>query len=834
MADTGRMSLYEQNFNISPNCIVVFNEQFQIIDCNNTALAFMGMGPDDKELLIRDFLRLFLNRIPPYQADGRKSIPFETRMADVAQKGHTTFETDLLTNGRLVPMSVSFTRVTYDGGTAYIGHIIDYTNLRNAQTELSERGRLLTAVNAVAELIMAGGEETDAAAKLESSIDILSRALDVQRAFFWRNRIDENGVLMARQLKGWSEDGTGKPLEELPFEKVVSGFGNKHADGSYGVVNAIVRELPDGAIDKNATVGMLSFLLTPIYLNGAFWGFITFEDFKRERRFTEEEANIMTSGSMLMASEIMRAEMIDNIVAAREEALASTIAKSEFLSRMSHEIRTPMNAIIGMSTIAKKTDDLARIKDCIRNIEDSSRQLLSIINDVLDMSKIESGKFEISVNEFDFDKMLEHVMNVIKVKIDEKDQEFRLEFPEPFRFDVISDELRLSQVLINLLTNAVKFTPDCGLITMRVSSEPIDDNSAKLHVELSDSGIGISPEQQKKLFRSFEQADGSITRQFGGTGLGLAICKKIVNLMGGDIWIESELGHGSTFIFEIIIEWGRRHRRRALSGLEHQLKILVVDDMPDTLNYFKNMLRSFELDCDTALGGAEAVREAKRAFEAGSPYDVIFLDCNMPVTDGFRAAKQIHDISGCAGLVVMTGIADSSDIEGELVSAGVAHVLPSPVLPSALYNLLVSIFGGGSVPENRDVTTTHDWSAKHLLLVEDIDINREIMKALLEDTKVQITTSENGLDAVRRIEEREEFDLILMDVQMPVLDGIGATKRIRALDFPFAKTVPIVAMTANAFKEDVQRCVEAGMNSHLAKPVEIEALIELMAEYFGN
>jgi PAS domain S-box-containing protein len=832
MADTGLTSLYEQNFNISPNCIIVFDEQFRVADCNAAALAFMGI--EDKELLKRDFVRLFMGRVPPRQSgDGRESIPIEQRMADVAREGHTTFETDMNTDSGIATMFISLTRVEYDGGLAYIGHIIDYTLRRRAQGQLTERGRLLTAVNSVAELVMAGGEEDGSSDRLDAAIDILSRALGVQRAFFWRNRIDDNGEIMARQLKLWDIDGTDIPLREHPFERVVSGFGNKRADGSYGVVNAIVSELPDGAIDKKATEGMLSFLLTPIYLNGVFWGFITFEDFKRERVFTEEEEDIMTSGSMLMASAIMRAEMIDNIVAAREEALASTIAKSEFLSRMSHEIRTPMNAIIGMSTIAKKSNDIARIKDCIKNIEDSSRQLLSIINDVLDMSKIESGKFEISVNEFDFDKMLEHVMNVIKVKIDEKDQEFRLEFPEPFKFDVISDELRLSQVLINLLTNAVKFTPDCGLITMRVGCEPIDDASARLRVELSDSGIGISAEQQKKLFKSFEQADGSITRQFGGTGLGLAICKKIVNLMGGDIWIESELGQGSTFIFEVVIEWGRKHRRQALSGLEHQLKILVVDDMPDTVNYFKNMLRSFELDCDTALGGAEAVREATRAFNAGAPYDVIFMDCNMPGVDGLQAAKKIHDISGCAGLVVMTGIADSSDIEDELNAVGVAHVLPSPVLPSALYNLLVSLFGGGPAAESRDVTT-HDWSSKRLLLVEDIDINREIMKALLEDTQVQITTSENGLEAVRRIEAREEFDLVLMDVQMPVLDGIGATKRIRALDFPHARTVPIVAMTANAFKEDVQRCVEAGMNSHLAKPVEIEALIELMAEYFGN
>ncbi|MDR0838177.1 MAG: response regulator [Oscillospiraceae bacterium] len=827
MADKLRSALYEQNFNISPNCIVAFDATFRPIDCNRAALTFFGF--DDKIELLRGFVAAFVKRIPPVQSAGRESILMETRFADVAREGHVSFETDLITNDEITTAIISITGVDCDGEPMYIMHIIDNTSLRRAQGQLFERGRLLTAVNAVAELIMAGDTDENVADRIKGSLDILCRALRVDRAFFWRNHT-EDGVLFSRQLDMWSIDGYTRELDDLPFERVVKGLGDPKPDGSVGIVNAIVSELPEDAIDRNATEGMLSFLLTPIYINAQFWGFVTFEDFKTERRFTKEEEDIISSGSMLMATALMRAEMLDSIVQAREEALASTVAKSEFLSRMSHEIRTPMNAIIGMSTIAKKTSDPERVQLCIKNIEDSSRQLLSIINDVLDMSKIESGKFEISTNEFDFDKMLEHVMNVIKVKIDEKDQKFRLEYPEPFDRDMISDELRMSQVLINLLTNACKFTPDCGSIVMRVSSTEIDSDSARLRIELQDSGIGISPEQQKKLFKSFEQADGSITRQFGGTGLGLAICKKIVNLMGGDIWVESEIGQGSTFIFEVVVEWGRRHRKYSSSTLSKELRILVVDDAPDTVDYFKNMLRSFELTCDTAGGGEEAVRAARRTFDVGAPYDVIFLDCNMPGLGGLAAAKKIRDSVGDAARIVMTGIADTNDIEEELKDVGVTDVLPSPVLPSALFDKLAQLFGSARPAENP-VAKTHDWSERTILLVEDIDINREIMKALLEDTRVNIMTSENGLEALGRFERDEHFDLVLMDVQMPVLDGIGATRRIRALDKEHARTVPIIAMTANAFKEDVQKCMDAGMNNHLAKPVEVESLLEVMAGY---
>ncbi len=522
--------------------------------------------------------------------------------------------------------------------------------------------------------------------------------------------------------------------------------------------------------------------------------------------------------------------MQTKLEAAIEEAQRANAAKTDFLSRMSHEIRTPMNAIIGMNEIAKKSDDPARIQYCLAKIEQASRQLLSLINDILDLSKIEAGKMEISEGPFDYEQVLKAALNVVQGRIEEKKLDFAFDLEGLCSRTLISDELRLTQVLINLLTNAVKFTPDYGKITLKSRFLNGTKEGALLRVSVKDTGIGISLEEQAKLFRSFEQADGSITRRFGGTGLGLAICKRIVGMMGGRIWVESVPGERATFIFEIPVKFGEiTEKVKKLLPDTRGVRILVVDDSPEALEYALQIIRGFQMQCDGAKDGWEALELVKQAAKAGTHYDIIFLDWRMPGIDGIATAEEIRRLVSSDTVVIMISVADWSDLQEEATHSGLRYFLPKPLLPSTLLETIVDILGKTETNTRNPVDyeeETYNWTDKKILIAEDIEINREIISSLLEPTGVKLSFAENGSEAVELFSVSEQdFDVILMDLQMPGMDGYEATRRIRASETKNAKEIPILAMTANAFLEDVERCLAAGMNSHVAKPIDVDDLL---------
>jgi signal transduction histidine kinase len=387
---------------------------------------------------------------------------------------------------------------------------------------------------------------------------------------------------------------------------------------------------------------------------------------------------------------------------ALKQAEKASAAKSVFLSNMSHEIRTPMNAIIGMTAIAKSASEPAKKDYCLDRIEGASKHLLGVINDILDMSKIEANKLELSETVFDFAKMLEDVVNVINYRSDEKHQNLAVHIGEDIPRFLTGDDQRIAQVMANLLSNAVKFTPENGVIRLNALKERDEDGAVLIRIEVSDTGIGISPEQKSRLFRSFEQADSGTSRKFGGTGLGLAISKRIVEMMGGDIWVESEIGQGSTFIFTF---------RAAL---------VPEADYPDS-----------PLDAPNSPG-----REAET------------------------------------------------------------------------------------------------YEGRRVLLVDDVDINREIVIELLTPALLSIDCAEHGAKALAMFADApEKYDMIFMDIHMPEMDGYEATRRIRALPAPKAKTIPIIAMTANVFREDIEKCLESGMNDHIGKPFKIEEVLEKLRKY---
>jgi signal transduction histidine kinase/DNA-binding response OmpR family regulator len=508
-------------------------------------------------------------------------------------------------------------------------------------------------------------------------------------------------------------------------------------------------------------------------------------------------------------------EMRKSLYDMATRAEAASVAKSEFLSRMSHEIRTPLNAIIGMTTLAKKTDDREKIKQFLGNTDEAAHRLLSLINDILDMSKIESGKLTIVPNDFEFTKMIDTAMTVIKQNAREKGVTVKYDYHYQFNKIMIADELRLSQVIVNLLSNAVKFTPEGGAV--RLDADVIDEaDRHMLTVSVTDTGIGIAPESMEKLFTSFEQADNSITRSYGGSGLGLSICKQIVKLMGGDITVKSEPGKGSVFTFAVPVSWGDRITPlQGAAVAASAIKVLVADDDPHVTEYFTEIMKSYNIVPVTAHDGATAIELAKETV-----FDIIFIDWSMPGMDGAEAARQIKILSPSSKIIMISSY-DWSDIAESVKAAGVSDYIMKPVPPSDIYSKIVQNVNLASPPiENIS------FPGKRILLVEDVEMNRMIVMGLLEDAGCEIIEAENGQIALDLVREKE-FDIVLMDMQMPVMDGLTATKEIRK----FNEKIPIVAMTANAFKEDAERCIAAGMNAHIAKPLDTDVFLTVLTNF---
>jgi signal transduction histidine kinase/CheY-like chemotaxis protein len=521
----------------------------------------------------------------------------------------------------------------------------------------------------------------------------------------------------------------------------------------------------------------------------------------------------------------------------REKALqseAADIAKGAFLSHMSHEMRTPMNAIIGMTAIAKMTDDPQKKDHCIEKIEEASSHLLGVINDILDLSKIEANKLELLPTEFDLEKMLQRTVGIVNFQADDKKQNLTVHIGGNVPLLLSGDEQRLAQVITNLLSNSVKFTPEGGFISLRVDLIDENDDDCTLRFSVTDTGIGISEEQQSRLFLSFEQAELSTSRKFGGTGLGLAISKSIVEMMSGRIWIESELGKGSSFIFTVRMKrtpgCGRTFR---IPGVDwDSVRLFAADVSGDVRECFREISERLGVVCDFA----SSLGEICAGMEHSGPHDVYFLDWKMPGMEDMEIPRQIKErwASG-SSVVIMASAAESSAMEKEAAGAGVDKFLAKPVFLSSVAGIIGELLGEGVAGDTKCAPEEDNCFAEYCaLLAEDVEINREIVQTLLEPTGLSIVCAENGAEAVEMYKEApDRYDVILMDVQMPVVDGYEATRMIRALGVPGARKIPIVAMTANVFREDIEKCLDAGMNDHVGKPLDIEEVLDRLRKYLS-
>ncbi|CAK0765992.1 two-component system, sensor histidine kinase and response regulator [Gammaproteobacteria bacterium] len=515
---------------------------------------------------------------------------------------------------------------------------------------------------------------------------------------------------------------------------------------------------------------------------------------------------------------------------ARESAEQASRSKGEFLSNMSHDIRTPMNAIIGFADLALRTEVSPKLHDYLIKIARSSQSLLRIVNDILDFSKIEAGKLELEMSEFLLREVFEHLTDMFREKATEKHIDLILNISEECRYELCGDSLRLEQVLMNLISNALKFTEE-GEIEVRVKTIQKSVHQIALEFSVRDTGIGMAEEFADKLFLPFTQADTSVTRKFGGTGLGLSISKKLVEIMGGNIWMNSEVGHGSAFYFTVTFQRKSGTEIEDMitpEDMEH-LKILVVDDNDAVRNAAQEMLETFNFSVSTVGSGAEAIQVVQQGIAKGSPYQLVLMDWLMPGLDGLQTLQQFKDTIS-PELFPKTLLLIPYDREEKLRSVGdtvgVNAYIPKPLNCSILFDTIMEVFGRKVDKvfrrgRKKDIVNTRKIMERiggaRVLLVEDNTINQQVAREILEEVGLIVEIANNGLEAIIRVAE-SAYDIVLMDIQMPEMDGYQASRHIRG-DAKFEK-LPIVAMTAHAMTGDREKCLRAGMNDHISKPID--------------
>ncbi len=520
--------------------------------------------------------------------------------------------------------------------------------------------------------------------------------------------------------------------------------------------------------------------------------------------------------------------------AARQEAVQATKAKSEFLSNMSHDIRTPMNAIVGMTAIATThIDDQEQVRNCLRKITLSSKQLLGLINDVLDMSKIESGKMTLTMDQISLREVIESIVSIVQSQIKAKKQNFEVHIDRIDTENVFCDSVRLNQILLNLLSNAIKFTPENGTIQLSLCEEssPKGESYIRTHIRVKDNGIGMSPDFVEKLYESYSREDNTRVHKTEGAGLGMAITKYIIDAMEGFIEVESELGKGTEF--HIVLDFEKAETPE-VDMILPAWKTLIVDDDEVLCQTAVESLQSIGVKADWTLSGEEAIKLVLQHHNKRDDYQIVLLDWKLPGMNGIQVAREIRHHMPDEVPILLISAYDWSDFETEAREAGITGFIAKPLFKSTLFYGLRQHMG---MIETLDNNLTQDavLTGRHILLAEDNDLNWEIAQDLLSELGLELDWAENGQICLEMFQQSSEgyYDAILMDIRMPIMTGYEATEAIRALKRSDAANIPIIAMTADAFSEDIQRCLSYGMNDHVAKPIDIKEVANLLKKYIS-
>jgi len=530
---------------------------------------------------------------------------------------------------------------------------------------------------------------------------------------------------------------------------------------------------------------------------------------------------------------LLTKEQFKELDKARREAVDANHAKSEFLSNMSHDIRTPMNAIVGMAAIATANiSNMQQVQNCLRKITLSSKHLLGLINDVLDMSKIESGKMNLNMDQISLREVIESIVSIVQPQIKEKNQNFDVFIHDISTENVCCDSVRLNQILLNFLSNAIKFTPEGGSIRMSMfeKESPKGEDWSRICITVEDSGIGMSKEFRDKIFESFAREDNNRVQKIQGTGLGMAITKYIVDAMGGTIEVQSEQGKGTMFCVTLDLE-------KAIVQEEDMIlpawRMLVVDDDEQLCLSAVKSLKTIGVEADWTLDGESAVQMVEKRHLQHDDYHIILLDWKVPGMNGIKTANEIHRKLGDDIPIILISAYDWSDIEEEARDAGITGFISKPLFKSTLYYSLRKFAGIADEKKIEYEDKTEDFSGRRILLAEDNDLNWEIAEELLGEIGFSMDRAENGKIGVEMFENSDIgfYDAILMDIRMPIMNGYEATETIRALDRADAAEIPIIAVTADAFSEDHKKCLEAGMNAHIAKPIDMQEVVKQLKKY---
>ena len=764
-------------FENSPLGMIFFSNQGIIVDCNDPFVVLMGatreklIGFDTLHKSPDEELRSMLQK----SLNGEKSV-FEGEYTSA-------------TGNKASYLRIIFNPVTPELlPTEVIATLEDISERRKAEIALKENEEMLSKITSSA----------------LSAIIMLSS--ETGKITFWNQT--------AEKIFGWNaQEAVGKELDELIVPVQYQG---QHVEGlkhfshtGEGPLVGKSREIT--ALNKDGLEFPIELLLSSVRLNGV-WHAIGLITDITERKKVELE-----------------------IKDAKEIAEAATKAKSDFLANMSHEIRTPMNAVIGLSDLCLRTDLSPKQHDYLEKIHGSAHSLLGIINDILDFSKIEAGKLDMEAIPFELDRTLNNLATIVSIKSQEKGLELLFSRDQDVPVNLVGDPLRLGQVLTNLANNAVKFT-DKGEIIISISLKKIEQNSCTVAFRVKDSGIGMTEEQRGRLFQSFSQADTSTTRKYGGTGLGLAISKQLVELMGGKIWVESEPGKGSTFVFTAQFGITELKQKTPLNPTPdlRGMRVLVVDDNENARIIFRDYLEQFSFDVEEASSGTEALAVIE---QSPTPFRLVLLDYKMPGLTGTQTARKIIERDPDSGIkLILVSALNQDEYMDDPEFKLLDNYLSKPTNPSLLFDVIMEVFGKKdtttkSSQKRRDAdgnTALKSIMGAKILLVEDNKINQQVATELLEQAGFIVDVANNGqesLDMIKTI----TYDCVLMDVQMPVMDGYTATGKIRELE-EFVD-LPIVAMTANALAEDKKQALEAGMNDHVTKPINPENLFNALSRW---